>query len=68
MLGGTAMLVLAILFLTINIYIELFKVYPENDGPILWDQVALRVVPAVVVGIFMVTLGIRNFRRRTVLK
>ena len=65
LISGIAILAIALLFLVALI---MFMLEPNEDGPILWDEVALYFIPTVVLGCFLISLGIINFRRRIGLK
>ncbi len=62
LLGGTASLALVILVL---IGALVFELNPNDDGPLLWDQLAVRLVPLAILGIILLLLG-SNYRRRNV--
>ena len=58
LLVGMASMSFALLVLLIGI------LFPSSDSPILWDLVAIRLGPLVVVGALLVLLATRTLNRR----
>jgi membrane protein YdbS with pleckstrin-like domain len=62
LIAGTFSLVAVGLVIALAIVAEVY--YPTNDGPILWDQLAIRLLPLVILGLFLIWLSSRYRRHR----
>lgn len=60
LLGGAASLALVALTIIGAVVFQLF--YPD-DGPLLWDQLAVRLAPLAILGTLLLWIGV-GYRRR----